>query len=325
MNNYIVITTINALTESVEAFDAHNDWKQILVGDKKSVPINDAGGREFLGIDQQLTLGFNFTKLCPYNHYARKNIGYLYAMMNGASVIYDTDDDNCPLENWFLPKFESNRVIKSNHRVFNIYRCFTDKKVWPRGFPLESINDNTDYTLDEDSCDIAVWQGLANGEPDVDAIFRLVNGEKIVFDSHRPLAIQKGVYCPFNSQNTFWNNQVFPLLYLPVTVSFRYTDILRGFVAQKVFWGQNMHLGFTEATVYQDRNVHDLMKDFDQEVPMYTGFSMLNDALDRVVISGDLAEDMVNVYEELARVNIVSIEELDILRAWIKDCEKYMP
>ncbi|ETN70754.1 hypothetical protein NECAME_14556 [Necator americanus] len=32
----------------------------------------------------------------PYNSYARKNIGYLYAISNGAEWIYDTDDDNKP-------------------------------------------------------------------------------------------------------------------------------------------------------------------------------------------------------------------------------------
>ncbi len=32
--------------------------------------------------------------LLQWNHFGRKNIGFLYAMHNGAEVIYDTDDDN---------------------------------------------------------------------------------------------------------------------------------------------------------------------------------------------------------------------------------------
>ena len=32
--------------------------------------------------------------LLPWNHFGRKNVGYLYAMMHGAEVIWDFDDDN---------------------------------------------------------------------------------------------------------------------------------------------------------------------------------------------------------------------------------------
>ena len=33
-------------------------------------------------------------KLLPWNHFGRKNVGYLYAMLHGAEVIWDFDDDN---------------------------------------------------------------------------------------------------------------------------------------------------------------------------------------------------------------------------------------
>jgi len=35
--------------------------------------------------------------LLPYHHYCRKNIGYLYAIRQGADCILETDDDNLPL------------------------------------------------------------------------------------------------------------------------------------------------------------------------------------------------------------------------------------
>ena len=38
-------------------------------------------------------------------------------------------------------------------------------------------------------------------------------------------------YSPFNSQNTIWFKEIFPLLYLPVSCSMRATDIIRGLVA----------------------------------------------------------------------------------------------
>ncbi|VDM75263.1 unnamed protein product [Strongylus vulgaris] len=41
-------------------------------------------------------LGFRLLSVSPENSYTRKNIGYLYAIKNGAKWIYDTDDDNKP-------------------------------------------------------------------------------------------------------------------------------------------------------------------------------------------------------------------------------------
>ena len=42
----------------------------------------------------QYEILLNFAKICPENNYARKNIGYLYAIKNGAKLIFETDDDN---------------------------------------------------------------------------------------------------------------------------------------------------------------------------------------------------------------------------------------
>ena len=42
-------------------------------------------------------------------------------------------------------------------------------------------------------------------------------------------------YSPFNSQNTIWFKEIFPLLYLPVSCSMRATDIIRGLVAREYY------------------------------------------------------------------------------------------
>ena len=44
----------------------------------------------------QLNSEFTIANLLPKNHYTRKNLGYLYAIKNGADAIIDTDDDNFP-------------------------------------------------------------------------------------------------------------------------------------------------------------------------------------------------------------------------------------
>lgn len=50
----------------------------------------------FLTADMQDDMGkvFPLIDTIPWNHFGRKNVGYLYALLYGASVVWDFDDDN---------------------------------------------------------------------------------------------------------------------------------------------------------------------------------------------------------------------------------------
>ena len=119
----------------------------------------------------------------------------------------------------------------------------------------------------------AVWcpiqQGLVDGDPDVDAIYRLVLDLPFQFTAGPSVALGPGAWCPFNSQNTSWWPEAYPLMYLPAYCSFRMTDIWRSFVAQRIAWENGWSVLFHEATVRQRRNPHDLLRDFRDEVPGY--------------------------------------------------------
>ena len=47
---------------------------------------------------------FKFANICPYNNYARKNIGYLIAFSKKNNFIVETDDDNSPKKNFGVCK-----------------------------------------------------------------------------------------------------------------------------------------------------------------------------------------------------------------------------
>ena len=79
MNKFIIITTINAKTEGIERFEEMKDWNIVLVGDKKSPSFGSSNILTFLSVEDQKKLGYSFAEVCPYNHYARKNIGYRYS------------------------------------------------------------------------------------------------------------------------------------------------------------------------------------------------------------------------------------------------------
>ncbi len=320
MKKYIVITTINPKSTGIEKFEQLTDWQINLVGDKKSPTIKSSGNLTFLSVDDQLDLGFELAKICPYNHYTRKNIGYLYAMQQGADIIYDTDDDNLPYDDWVFPSFAYKGQVISRPSYVNIYQYFTDAFIWPRGFPLDELQQSlSKQTIFEDELNVGVWQGLADLDPDVDAIYRLLFSTETTFKKRPPLVLTQGIYCPFNSQNTLWHSQVFPYLYLPATTSFRFTDILRGYIAQYLMWEQDFHLGFTQATVYQERNEHNLMKDFNDEIECYLNVKSIVKLLTEIKLAGDPLMDIEIVYKLLANHNYVKTKEIDLIQAWIHD------
>ena len=170
-------------------------------------------------------------------------LGYLHAVAGGAEVIADPDDDNLPNADWSFPRFDGPSPSTDTDRGFvNVYRAYTDQHIWPRGFPLPRVLDDSATLAHAEASSrevrVGVWQGLADGDPDVDAIYRLTSNRPCVFEQRGPLVLDAGTLCPFNSQNTAYRRELFPLLYLPALVTFRFTDILRGLVAQPVMWPQ---------------------------------------------------------------------------------------
>lgn len=320
MKNSIVITTINSKTKAISEFERSlKEWELILVGDRKSVFIDSSERIKFYSIDEQERLNLSLTGQCPENHYSRKNIGYLIALKGGAQLVYDTDDDNLPYDFWGFPNFKGNFNTISEGRYCNIYNFFSSERVWPRGFPLREVPFLREHQERPKDNSVAAWQGLADLDPDVDAIYRLIFSKEIKFNRRPPIVLGKGVYCPFNSQNTLWEREMMPYAYLPSTVTFRFTDIIRGYIAQRCFWEHNKFLGFTEATVYQERNNHDLLKDFESEIPCYLQVEKVVAVLDNLKLRNDYEFNLLEVYRTLIKNNFVHEKELDILKAWLKD------
>lgn len=321
--NYIIITSINTPTEAVMKFSQIANHQVIVVGDRKTVLPYICPGVDFISIHDQESLDFKLVKKLPYNHYCRKMMGYLVAIKGGAERIIDTDDDNIPYNDWGFPEFEGTfDSIIENKGFINIYQAFTEQKIWPRGFPLKLINQNNniDISIQRHECRVGVWQGLADEDPDVDAIYRLTSDQPCIFNKRAPLVCKKGTISPFNTQNTLIRKELFPLLYLPTYVTFRYTDILRGLVAQPIMWLKGYELGFTQATVIQKRNPHDYFKDFLSEIPMFeTSEKVIEIVSSNIQSSMSVEDNLLSAYKGLFKNNIVKSDELKMLEAWLSD------
>jgi hypothetical protein len=327
MRKFIVITSIFEPTEAVIEFSRQKDYELVVVGDKKTPSSWHCDNVTYLSIDEQKNLGFKLNRHLPYNHYCRKMLGYLYALSKKADVIIDTDDDNIPRLGWGFPEFTgSYPSIPENLGFVNIYELYTNQKIWPRGYPLRHINKTKSIQSDEifnQEVKVGIWQGLANGDPDVDAIYRLTSDQICIFEDNGSYVLSRGTVTPFNSQNTVFSRELFVLLYLPAFVTLRFTDILRGLIAQPVMWLYGYHLGFTSATVTQKRNPHDYMKDFESEIPMYLYSEKIIELIS-ASISGDrsIEDNLYTAYIGLNKVNIVSKKEIKCLETWLTDYGK---
>ncbi len=323
-NTWLICTSINHPTEAIKKFSQlsgnGSKYKILVVGDKKSPKEYSYKHVIYLSIEEQQRLHQNISTLIPFNHYSRKNIGYLYAIKRGAEIIFDTDDDNIPYDNFDL---KCNRKIAAdvagNSNWINIYTYFTDKLIWPRGLPLNCIHEKGEIST-HTIVDSPIQQYLENLDPDVDAIYRLINRDEMTFNTlSNPISISPGSFVPFNSQNTVFFKELFALLYLPCFVSFRMTDIWRSFVAQKIMWKYKYQLSFHSATLFQERNDQDLMKDFRDEIDGYClneeiACRLLGFELD---FDDDLNTDIYKCWDMLRDAKIIGDLEMKIIERWL--------
>jgi STELLO glycosyltransferases len=327
----IVVTSIarpNAALQALARGCRERGYSFIVIGDEASPTDFSLDGCDFFGLRQQRELGLKVATLCPTRHYARKNIGYLLAMRAGATLIIETDDDNTPYETFWDPRMRVQSVRTATEAGWlNVYRYFTHANIWPRGFPLNRIN-APQPAFDElvtHSVDAPVQQGLSDVDPDVDAIYRLTQTAPVSFRKDRRVALKQNVWCPFNSQNTTWWADAFPLLYLPAYCTFRMTDIWRSFVAQRIAWENNWSLLFHEPNGEQARNEHDLMRDFADEIPGYLRNAEICEALSRLQLQAGLehlSENLLICYEELVSKNVFDSKELKLVEAWLSDIDQ---
>ncbi len=324
----VVVTSIaapNAVLRALAAGCTRHGWDFVMVGDAKSPPDFRLEGCRYFDLAAQRALGFSLAAHAPTGHYTRKNLGYLAAIRAGAGQIVETDDDNHPGDGfWQARERRPTAALVTDAGWINAYRLFTDARIWPRGLPLDAID--TPLAPYERwaaaPSDCPIQQELADDNPDVDAVYRLAVAQPVRFAAGRAVALARGAWCPFNSQTTVWWRDAFPLLYLPAGCTFRMTDIWRAFVAQRIAWENGWHILFRSPTVRQERNAHDLMRDFADEVPGYLhnrGIAETLDGLSLAAGTSAIAANMRQCYDALIGLGVLPASERVMLDAWLAD------
>jgi hypothetical protein len=213
----------------------------------------------------------------PVNSFARRNFGDLLAYREGYDVVIRIDDDNFPIDSTF---FEGHAiagterdlpVISSDNGWFNICEPLVERDgvaFYPRGFSYSDRWTPSKTEIETKKVKVAVNAGLWLGDPDVDALTRLVHAvDATSFDEAKlgsNFALAPGTWSPINTQNTSFSRDTIPAAFISPHAG-RYDDILSGYFLRRIA----DHLG--ESVTYglpllnQIRNEHNIWSDLDKE------------------------------------------------------------
>eukprot|EP01013_Petalomonas_cantuscygni_P011932 TRINITY_DN2559_c0_g2_i2.p1 TRINITY_DN2559_c0_g2~~TRINITY_DN2559_c0_g2_i2.p1 ORF type:complete len:469 (-),score=134.88 TRINITY_DN2559_c0_g2_i2:1-1407(-) len=317
-SHWAVVTTIFDPSDAVRGMARRQGWCLVVALDEGSKPYNlgDAAHADVVVLDAAAQKALaplfpGFFEAMPWRHFARKNVGFLYAVMSGARYVWDFDDDNILKSGMDLsPPATATRVYTTREcSAFNPYpHMGLGNTSWPRGFPLNLVREPCPFA----ACpavrtdDVAVFQSLADHEPDVDGVFRLTHHMPLYFApcAKEPVTLARGTLTPYNAQATLYRDPGLWALLLPVSVHGRVSDIWRSYVAQRLLWDLGQTIAFLPPRVTQIRNPHNALADMHAEDPLYRQSLALVDVLQRWRAADDAApigrrfvELMVEMYE----------------------------
>jgi len=170
-----VVTTIFEPSDAVKKQALLPNWCLVVVGDKKGPLSYDIETKPnsymFLNASLQETMGHHFplVHVLPWNHFGRKNVGYLFAILHGAKAIWDFDDDNGLISNDHMLKvpgvstnkkwrYRKNRrhliVSNENDTSTNQSNVKADPSTSVNKVIIQESNDATLYEVIE--CDVKI-------------------------------------------------------------------------------------------------------------------------------------------------------------------------
>jgi len=331
-DKWIVLTSVDESTEQIKFLANIDQFQLLIVGNRQTNQNWTWKNVMFLNIKLQKQLGLKTLKTTTHNSYTRKNIGYLYAIQNGAKFIYDIDDNLShivsPIEYFNFKEYDYGLVFDSDApKILNPYAHFGQPLIWPRGYPQSEIHKihYNNYICGRRRASF-VQQGVVNGDADVDAIFRLTKAKNykkidVKFDETSP-SVQYPIYkmAPYNSQNTLFTYEAFWSLYMPKSVTFRLTDIWRSYWAQRLMWLINGTVSFYGPNAHQSKNSHSNLKDLNEEKEMHLKTENLVKFLFDWNCSHEKFYDCVlNLSEEMAKRDFWSFDEVESIKYWLED------
>lgn len=269
MKKYIITTTINSPTEATKKYCEMEDWQVIIVGDKKT-PHEEYKKLNCIYLDPEYqdTKYKDLSDILGWNTIQRRNIGFIEAYNLGADIVATVDDDNIPYRDWGSDIYVGHEIecdlYEPENPVFDPLSVTNTPNIWHRGYPIELVptRHKVEYK-GKTKRTVLIQADLWDGDPDIDAMARLSMKPIVKYNVRGPYCSNK--ISPFNSQNTFLLYTVLPF-YAVMPFVGRMDDIWGGYILQHYF---RDNLIYNRASVYQDRNKQDLIKNLENEIIGY--------------------------------------------------------
>jgi hypothetical protein len=291
----IVTTTINSPTEATKKFceiARNKGWTFVIVGDTKT-PHEEYEKLQKLYYPSVLYLDPDFQDiLCPelskvigWKTIQRRNVGFVYAYrVLKADIVATVDDDNIPYEDWGDDCYVGQEIEVDCYQPRLGFVCdplsvTNQSHLWHRGYPINWLDHRETEYIGKIRRKVLIQADFWDGDPDIDAIARLTQKPIVKFNHTKPFAFErKGciTLSPFNSQNTFLDRSIIPY-YAVLPYVGRMDDIWGGYITQYYFKDSII---YNRASVYQDRNKQDLIKNLENEIIGYRNtFDFIGDVL----------------------------------------------
>lgn len=280
MKKIIVTTTINSPTTAILKFQAMQDWDLVVIGDRKTPADYRLDRGTYVTPSEQEKYDKALSDAIGWNCIQRRNFGLLIAHDMGADVVAVVDDDNIPLEGWgedlMVGRETDVHWYATVLPAFDPVGATNYPNLWHRGYPLPLLPKRDYRSKSRKRITVDIQADFWNGDPDIDAICRMEHAPVCDFDpACFPLAAN--AFSPFNSQNTFLSRVVLQDYFLYPHIG-RMDDIWAAYYVE----ARGHHVAYGQASVWQERNAHDLVRDMRQE---YLGYE------NNLAIVHDLAQE----------------------------------
>ena len=266
MKKVIVSTTINPPTEAIRRFEAMKDWELVVIGDKKT-PAYKLDRGTYVSPEEQEKYDRALSDAIGWNCIQRRSLGLLWAHDLKADIVAVVDDDNIPEPGWgenlLLGREVEVNYYETDLPAFDPVGATNHQQIWHRGYPLQLLPKRDYSKRSRKKIVPEVQADFWDGDPDIDAICRMEHRPECKFDpACFPIAANK--MGPFNSQNTFIAGKWLKDYFLFPHVG-RMDDIWAAYYVQ----GLGAKVVWAKASVYQDRNIQNPVRDMKAE---YVGY-----------------------------------------------------
>ncbi|WP_026424304.1 hypothetical protein [Actinokineospora inagensis] len=312
------------------------DMQFFVIGDEHTpddeirAVLDSIGNAKYYSAADQRALGYESCDLISWRHPGRRSIGFLEAVRAGADIVVTADDDNVALDRDYFAHFE--RLVGSNFDGLQASASngwvdaayFLQPSVHHRGFPHQLWHPFEPPAIGSATgVRVGVAAGLWLGDPDIDAVTRIVEQPTALTAS--PVAdagfvLNPSCYSPFNSQNTAFARELLPAM-LMLTPYGRFDDIWCSYLAERVMREHDWAVHYGKPYVWQQRSPHKLVRDLAVELEGMEATLRFTKALDDIELPGkSIADDAAHIHRSLADTEFGRMSELGL--AWVRDAER---